>query len=154
MPSDTNKPTTSLPAARILLLSEDQEELETVRQHLELDGAEAVRVEPADSWQEVLDAAESREADLLLLDPDCYEDDLAGILDLLGEGKPLAETPVVLLADNGQMESCRELVESGALDFIRRPVDRADIRSRVGSQLRLKNLYDHVREQKKELEEM
>ena len=152
MPSNA-KPITGIPEARILLLDDDPEEAETLRQYLEVDGAEAVRVERADSWQQLLEAIDSGEADLLLLDPECSEKDADSMLAELKESDLPFRTPVIMLADSPSGEMVNQLLESGAADIISRPVDRNQIRGRVGSKLRLKERCDRLVERNNELEE-
>ncbi len=152
MASNTKR-STGIPGARILLLDDEQDEADTVRHHLEVDGAEAVEVQQAESWQQLLDAAAEGQADLLLVDPHCCDEDLDSLLSQLHDEIVPEETPVILIADPADVEHSEDLVATGVADFVSRPIQKASLRARAASLLRYKETYSELQAQIEELKE-
>ena len=149
MAKETKESTQILPDARILILNDNQDEADAVRQFLEVNGTEVIH---ADSWEGAREALEGSKADLLLVDS---HSSAAGpdLLTQLEEAEIPAGIPVVLLADSEDESEGGAALESGRVDVITRPIDRAEIMCHVGALLRLKDRNDQLREENAELEE-
>ncbi len=54
-------------------------------------------------------------------------------------------TPVVLMTGTAEREDRVKAIEAGADDFLTKPIDESELRARVKSLVRLKQLQAHVR---------
>ena len=115
-------------------------------------GVRGYRISTAASGEEALASIAANPPDLVLLDvmmPGLSGYDVCRAI----RADPLhAMLPVVLVTalDPGQ-ERVKGL-ESGADDFLSKPVNQAELMARVRSLLRIKQLYDEVQRQKAELQ--
>ncbi len=64
------------------------------------------------------------------------------------------DVPVVMVTALSAKEDRLKAVESGANDFISKPIDATELRVRVGSLLKLKMYHDEVKHYQKSLEQM
>ncbi len=76
-------------------------------------------------------------------------------LEVTRELKKSEETkiiPIVILSGLKDVEDRIKYLEAGADDFLSKPIDIAELRTRVRTLLEVKAYYDHMRNDKKELE--
>jgi cyclic di-GMP phosphodiesterase len=132
--------TNSLPAT--ILIADDQEaNREILAELLEYDGYRTI---PAVDGVEALKLLRSRHVDLALLDvmmPGCSG------FSVCQQAKSDPATrliPVVLVTGLNRSEDRIKGIESGADDFLSKPVDRAELLARVRSLLRLKVFTDEL----------
>lgn len=146
-------PTTPPPSRHPLLLLADDDELsrKLLAASLRRSGFE---VEVAVDGPETLRLLELLEPELLVLDFEMPHLDGAEVCGRLraSESDRLRDLPVIMLtAHVGEAEEIRCL-ESGANDFVTKPVSREVLAARIMTQLRLRSLSDELRRQNEELE--
>jgi DNA-binding response OmpR family regulator len=84
-----------------------------------------------------------RQPDLILLD--LMMPGLSGmeVIQRIKADKKLSYIPIIMLTAYGSTETRVISLESGADDFLRKPINRAELVARVDSLVRLKQAYDH-----------
>jgi DNA-binding NtrC family response regulator len=129
-PSDSRTPT--------ILIADDQADvLEALRFLVK---GEGYRSEAATSPAAVIDALESRDFDVVLMDLNYARDTTSGQegLDLLNRIQALDSTvPVVVMTAWGSVELAVEAMRSGARDFIQKPWDNARLSAILKTQIEL-----------------
>ena len=107
----------------------------------------------AASGQEALDAVARAAPDLILLD--VMMPGLSGfeVCRRLKEDPATRFIPIVLVTALTEQESKVSGLESGADDFINKPVSPPELRARVQSLLRIKALHDELQQKNAELEQ-
>jgi CheY-like chemotaxis protein len=138
----------SLPASHVLLIEDDLKMLEVLSALLQADN---ITVDNAVSASEALTLARGQKFDLILLDlglPD------ANGFDLLRNLKEFPETEtipvIVLTAWNGTNDKLRGF-ELGAVDYVTKPFESAELRARVCCALSAKHLQDELTQTNREL---
>ncbi|NLN59778.1 MAG: response regulator [Deltaproteobacteria bacterium] len=74
------------------------------------------------------------------------------LLSRLREADRTRDTPVIVLTGNAEHNLKREALDLGATDLLTKPVHPADLISRLGSALRIKECQDHIKEHNRTLE--
>src|SRR5271170_4691707 len=127
-----------VPAQTRILIADDQADVvEALRLLLK---GEGYRIESAESPQQALQAAESREYDLAIIDLNYSRDTTSGQegLDLLTRVQALdAITPVVVMTAWGSVDVAVEAMRRGARDFIQKPWDNARLLTIIRTQVEL-----------------
>ena len=117
---------------RVLIADDDRQMRRLVRMILERDGHEVT--EAADGL-DALDAIESGQCDLMILDLDMPRLDGIGVLEELRARVMTSSLPVIVLtARSGEAES--QVLDLGAQDFLTKPVQPASLQARVRAVLR------------------
>ncbi len=117
---------------RVLVADDDRQMRRLVRMILERDGHEVT--EAADGL-DALDAIESGQCDLMILDLDMPRLDGIGVLEELRARVMTSSLPVIVLtARSGEAES--QVLDLGAQDFLTKPVQPASLQARVRAVLR------------------
>ncbi|HXU64625.1 MAG TPA: response regulator [Polyangia bacterium] len=129
-------------AATVLVVDDNQQNREVAEGHLVGAG---YRVLQAEGGAEALSLLASRRPDLVMLDVlmpgmDGYE--TCRRIRALPE---VGDTPVLFLTALGDLETHRAAMESGADDFLTKPLNRTELLIRVRSLLRIKQLSDELR---------
>lgn len=106
---------------------------------------------PASSGEEALAKVASERPDLVLLDivmpgMDGYE-----VCRRIRSDDATALLPVVMITASGEQEKVRA-IESGADDFITKPLDQAELLARIRSLVRIKQYHDKIESQAVQLE--
>jgi len=125
-------------AATVLVVDDNQQNREVAEGHLVGAG---YRVLQAEGGAEALSLLASRRPDLVMLDVlmpgmDGYE--TCRRIRALPE---VGDTPVLFLTALGDLETHRAAMESGADDFLTKPLNRTELLIRVRSLLRIKQLF-------------
>ena len=128
--------------ATVLVVDDNLQNREVAEGHLVGTG---YRVIQAEGGAEALSIMSARRPDLVLLDVlmpgmDGYE--TCRRIRALPEG---GDTPVLFLTALGDLETHRAAMESGADDFLTKPLNRTELLIRVRSLLRIKQLSDELR---------
>ncbi len=128
--------------ATVLVVDDNLQNREVAEGHLVGAG---YRVIQAEGGAEALSLMTARRPDLVLLDVlmpgmDGYE--TCRRIRALPEGN---DTPVLFLTALGDLETHRAAMESGADDFLTKPLNRTELLIRVRSLLRIKQLSDELR---------
>ncbi|NPE29790.1 response regulator [Methanococcoides sp. SA1] len=123
---------------RILVVDDDQKNVELMEAYLSPD----YETIPAYRGKEALEILEKEEIDLVLLDvmmPDMkgYE-----VCIKLKEDNKTQFIPIIIVSALSRRKDRIQGLEAGADDFLTKPVDQIELKTRVRSLLRLKELYD------------
>src|SRR5262245_6243632 len=138
----------TLPASRVLLIEDDPKLAEVLSALLH---ADHITLESVGNASDALAPAREGKFDLILLDlglPD------ANGFDLLSTLKELPETQtipvIVLTAWNSTNDKLRGF-ELGAVDYVTKPFEAAELRARVCRTLRTKHLQDELTQANRDL---
>jgi diguanylate cyclase (GGDEF)-like protein len=101
-----------------------------------------------------LEAAKSGQPDIILLDlimpvMDGYE-----VCGHLKEEESTKEIPIIMVTSKAETADKVKGLQMGALDYVTKPFDEAELVARVNIHLRLRELYQAVQEQNRQLQEM
>lgn len=91
--------------------------------------------------------------DLILMDVVMPKVDGIQTCALIKADPVLADVPIVMVTAVGEMESLQQAFEAGAVDYITKPVKKAELLVRVRSMLRLKTEMDQRKARERELME-
>ena len=136
------------PTPRILVLDENPQDIATLRQHLNGDEYELVEAASCDDAFQQID---NEKVDLLLLDPCVSGIDSRDVCRRLRTGTRESTVPVILLTDAISADY-DDVLEAGADDFVSRPFEKVELRTRVHSLLRMKELNDDLLQKNQELQ--
>jgi putative two-component system response regulator len=114
--------------------------------------SQGYKVTMANNGKQAIEKALTDPPDLVLLDimmpvMDGYE-----TVQALKENEKTRHIPVVMVTALTQVEDRVKALESGADDFMTKPVDKTEVRARVRSLLKVKAYNDHMKNYQKELE--
>ncbi|UCD87088.1 MAG: diguanylate cyclase [Desulfobacterales bacterium] len=101
-----------------------------------------------------VEAAKSERPDIILLDlimpvMDGYE-----VCEHLKQDDSTKEIPVIMVTSKAEAADKVKGLEMGALDYVTKPFDEGELVARVNIHLRLRELYEAVQEQNRQLQEM
>ena len=101
-----------------------------------------------------LEAAKSNRPDIILLDlimpvMDGYE-----VCEYLKQDDITKEIPIIMVTSKAEAADKVKGLEMGALDYVTKPFDEGELVARVNIHLRLRELYEAVQEQNRQLQEM
>ncbi len=134
--------------SRILIVEDDEPHGEALRMALETEFHEA---EMATSVDAALDRLRARRFDLVITDLQLGERDG---LDLLREARQLEpELSVFLITGHGSVETAVLAMREGAADYLTKPVNIVELRTRVGRELEKRRLAEDNKELRSELEQ-
>lgn len=141
-PSESPAPQTAKFTGRILIVDDNSMSRDLLRQTLERQGH---HVHEASGGQQGLEFLAEQAYDLVLLD--LRMPDLSGIevLERLQAQGQLARQTVVMLSASDEMDVVARCIESGAADYLIKPVNMVLLRTRVSMYLELKQLRDAQR---------
>jgi PAS domain S-box-containing protein len=136
-------------AATVLVVDDNPQNLALVQAQLERAG---YRVTTTESGRDALEIAANDPPDLILLDVmmpglDGYE-----VCRRFRTGNYAASIPIVMLTSLQEQTDKLRALQAGANDFLSKPVDRAELLARVHSFIHMKQLYDELEEQRRDLE--
>ncbi len=134
----------------ILIVDDDHTARETLIAILE---GEKHQLELASSGMDALQALEKLQPDLILLDVMMPGMDGFDVCRRIRSTPKLAEVPIILLTALDDRRSLLRGIESGADDFLSKPVDRHELLARVRTITRL-NRYNILMKQRENLSEM
>ncbi len=126
---------------RVLLIDDDQELHDTLRDAVRLDDIE---LKSFTQGQPALEIARSYPVQAVLLDLSLDGPGGFTILEKLKADSQLAAIPVIILTASGSTESKIKGFELGAVDYVTKPFDLAELRARLRSVVRNKQLQDHL----------
>jgi CheY-like chemotaxis protein len=124
---------------RVLVIDDSPQNVLLIRGQLERAG---YIVDSALTGREGLDSALAQPPDLILLDIMMPDLDGYQVCQLLRENESTSAVPVIVLTSLSEKADKMQAYESGADDFLSKPVDRAELLSRVSSLLRMRRLYE------------
>ena len=139
-----------MPPAPTVLVADDSATVRAVVS-VELEAAGYQVVEAVDGLQAV-ELCRTKDVDVVLLDVEMPGLDGWGTVERLKQDALTADVPVVFLTGRSAAEDVVHALELGAHDFVVKPPRPAELRARVASALRVKELQDALRERAAELE--
>ena len=111
---------------KILIVDDETDFLEVMRERLATRGIDADTSESAD---EALEKIESENYDAVILDLKMPGIDGIEALKAIRERRP--ELQVILLTGHATIEKCTEALKSGAMDFVEKPADLETLRKKI-----------------------
>ena len=124
---------------RLLLVDDDAESLAVARARLADDGIEIFY---ATGGSAGLEAAKSQHPDLILLDLDMPDMSGFDVCRILKADPELCMIPVLFLSASATSDDKVRGLDLGAVDYITKPFDTCELRARVRSTIRTKELQD------------
>jgi two-component system sensor histidine kinase/response regulator len=134
---------------RVLVIDDNPRNVLLIRGQLEREG---YIVDSAEIGREGLESALAQPPDLILLDIMMPGLDGYQVCRLLRENESTSAVPVIVLTSLNEKVDKLQAFNCGADDFLTKPVDRAELLSRVASLLRMRRLYEERRRFKEQLE--
>jgi two-component system cell cycle response regulator len=128
--------------ARVLVVEDSPIDLEKIVETL---AAHDDRVDTTDSVKDGLDRALAEEFELVIVSLTLLEEDGLRLCSQLRSHDRTRQTPVLLVADDGDMQRIAKGLELGANDYIVKPIDRNELLARVRTQVRRKRYQDRLR---------
>jgi adenylate cyclase len=104
------------------------------------------RVAFAENGRQALEVLRGRHTDLVLLDIEMPELNGYDTLEVLRADSTLRDIPVVMMSSIEEVDSVARCIESGAEDYLFKPVNPVLLRARVAASLEKKRLRDQQRE--------
>ena len=133
----------------ILLVDDDANSREMVCSLLQNQGYHTWE---ADSGEEALDLLRRALPDLVLLDVEMRGMNGFEVVKLLKDDSKTRPIPVIMITGLSDRESRLRALESGAEDYLSKPVDPAELKTRVRNHLRLKEYGDMLADFNRSLE--
>ncbi|MHC4106638.1 MAG: diguanylate cyclase [Planctomycetota bacterium] len=124
---------------QLLAIDDSPEIHELLKAHLK---HERLEIHSATSGQEGLDTAQALLPDVILMDLDLPDLDGFSILRELKADPRTHEIPVIFVSDTPQTANKVRGFEMGAIDFVTKPFDIAELKARLRSALRLRSLIN------------
>jgi len=131
--------------AKILVVDDEPFNVELLEAHLSVAEYEVVT---AYGGEEALEKVESEKPDLILLDVMMPGLNGFDVCKILKEKEETMFIPVVMVTALRELEDKIKGIESGADDFLTKPVNSIELLTRVKSLLRIKYLHDELIERK------
>jgi two-component system, cell cycle response regulator len=139
------------PAARVLVADDSGLVRSMMRDHLMAAGYDVLE---AQDGEEALARIRDTAPDVVLLDRDMPRLDGLSVLDAMQADEATAAIPVVFVTGRATASELAEGLGRGAHDYVRKPVEAAELIARVRSALRTRRLRDELRERNLQLERM
>ena len=139
------------PAPRVLVAEDSGLVRSMMRDHLLAAGFEVLE---AQDGEEALERIRATVPDVVLLDRDMPRLDGLAVLDAMQADEATAAIPVVFVTGRATAREVAEGLGRGAHDYVRKPVEAAELVARVRSALRTRRLRDELRERNLQLERM
>ena len=135
---------------RILIVDDNPTNLDILRARLE---SQAYEILTADDGEAALSSATEHRPDLILLDIMMPKIDGIEVCRRLKSDPDLPFMPIIMVTAKADSEDVVAGLDSGADEYLTKPVDQVALVARVKSILRIKGLHDTVQEQATRLEE-
>ncbi len=130
--------------SKLLLADDDHSTLQTVLSHVESLDIEIIY---ANNGQKAIELAIDEQPDLILMDWQMPVMNGIEAIDILLSEEMTKEIPVIVIS--GVMVESQNLEQAlvqGAVDFIRKPLDRYELRARLNSSLRIRKQYQIIKD--------
>ena len=137
--------------ASILIVDDIAENLQILRTRLRLKGFNVVE---AASGQEALNLASEQAFDLVLLDVQMPEMDGFEVCRRLKEQEFTRNVPIIFITGRGDTDDLVNGFKAGAVDYVIKPFNSAELLTRVQTHLDLKFARDTLKQKNAELEKL
>lgn len=114
--------------------------------------ARDIEVVEAETGAQALEIVERVQPDAILLATDLLDMSADAVLEGLRARASVSHVPVILMAEEPSVETVVAGIEHGGHDFVRKPIDPADLVARVYSALRIRVIQDELRARNAELD--
>jgi putative two-component system response regulator len=139
----TNRPN------KILVVDDEPLNRELMESQLIALGHEVVT---ANHGEDALQKVQKSLPDVILLDVMMPKMDGFEVARRLKAQENTRHIPIVMVTALKEVEDRIKALEAGANDFMSKPIDKAELRATVASQIQIKAYHDHMRQYQKELE--
>ncbi len=126
---------------KILVADDIEQNLDLIDAYLDPLGHELIF---ANDGKEALDLAMKHKPDMLLLDVMMPGMTGVQVCAELRKNREFHFTPIILITSLSEVEDKVNAIEAGATDFLTKPVNKIELRTRVNSLLTQKSLYDDL----------
>jgi DNA-binding response OmpR family regulator len=137
----SEKPTSGTPVPRILVVDDEPEVRNLLREVLKADGYEILT---AGDGKEALQITLKEKPDLITLDIRMPKLDGLTLCKALRVNEETRNIPIIMLTAYNTREHLEACMAAGADDFLAKPLSMDEIRIRVRAMLKLKNVSDEV----------
>jgi class 3 adenylate cyclase/CheY-like chemotaxis protein len=138
---------------KILVIDDDPIQRKII-EHIIQDLEKDIIVSRATNGKEALDLIEQSTPNLIITDWDMPQMNGIEFCKQIHLVKELDHIPVIMCTGiNTTSEHLKTAFESGVADFIRKPIDKMELLSRVNSMIRLSESYQTIKAQKEKIEE-
>jgi class 3 adenylate cyclase/CheY-like chemotaxis protein len=138
---------------KILVIDDDPIQRKII-EHIIEDLERNIIVSRATNGKEALDLIEQSAPNLIITDWDMPQMNGIEFCKQIHLDKELGHIPVIMCTGiNTSSEHLKTAFESGVADFIRKPIDKMELLSRVNSMIRLSESYQTIKAQKEKIEE-
>ena len=135
----------------VLVVDDDPLYLHAIS-HIILSFSEDIVTISASSAIEAIDVVKKNNPDLIIIDWEMPEMNGIDFIKRVKNCRDLSDIPVIVctgkMTDSGNVKTA---FDAGAVDFIRKPIDKVELNSRVHSMLKLSESYQTIKKQKEEL---
>jgi diguanylate cyclase (GGDEF)-like protein len=135
-------------SARILIVDDHEDNVELLRARLE---SWHYATESAADGEEALQKVSANPPDLILLDVMMPKIDGIEVARRVKGDDNLPYIPIIMQTALDATENKVEGLESGADDYITKPIDFAELKARINSMLRIKRLQEELEERERQL---
>jgi putative two-component system response regulator len=139
-------------SSRLLIIDDEQINVRVLREYLRLAGF--VNVEVCCDSRNAMELFTQYQPDLVLLDAMMPQISGLEILHEIRSGSERAFTPVVMVTADTSPTMRLQALERGATDFLQKPVDPAELITRVRNMLIVKQYHDEVATRAEKLDQM
>jgi CheY-like chemotaxis protein len=133
--------------ARILVVDDEQTNIEIIQGYLEKE----YNIVPANSGKEALQKIYLEKPDVVLLDIMMPEISGYEVCAKIKQDESTRFIPVVMVTALSEVEDKIKAIEAGADDFLTKPINSLELRTRVKSLLRIKYYYDQLVKSKEQI---
>ena len=136
-----------------ILIIEDDPVHHKIIQHILENTDHHVKLKHAQNASKALEILENELPDLILTDWEMPGISGIEFCKIIQEKKGFEHIPVIMCTGiNTSSENLKTAFEAGVVDFIRKPIDKMELISRVNSMLKLSESYKTIKKQKEELQ--
>lgn len=131
-----------------ILIADDQIEKLHIIEDTLLESGMTHKLIMVTNGKQLIDFAEKRIPDLIITDWEMPEMDGIKAIRVLKKNKQTQDIPIIMCT--GKMtssENLRTALTSGAIDYVRHPIDKIELQARVLSMLKLSDSYKTIKEQ-------
>jgi two-component system cell cycle response regulator len=129
--------------ARVLVVEDSPIDLDKIAETLRRDND---AVTSADTCPKGLDLALSDDFDLIVISLTLLNEDGLRLCSQLRSHERTRQTPVLLIADEGDLGRIAKGLELGANDYLLKPIDRNELLARVRTQVRRRRYHERLRQ--------
>lgn len=142
LPTQEDKAQDEMFQGRILILEDDTQYFNKLQDTLLKNGTE---VTFGGKLQDTIDKALTGNFDLILVSIDLGNEDGLFLCAQLRAHEITRNTPIVLMANEGEIDRIAKGLDLGANDYLIRPIEAAELNARTRTQLRQKHHHDRLR---------